>query len=422
MKKIVGIVLAGGRVDELSVLTHSRAKAALSFGGKYHIIDFVLSNLMYADVSHVAILAQYRPRQLMDQIGTGEPWDFVGRRRKLSVRSPYQGLNDHDWYRGTADAIYQNLDFIEGLDADLVLVLSGDHIYRMDYRPLIDFHCKKGAKLTMGLKPVPREGASRFGIAELNGEGRVVSYEEKPANPRTNLASLTIWLFDRAALVRALKKNTEVAVSHQVYDEIIPPMVKEEGVYGYIHEGYWEYARTIADYYQANMELLKTPPSIDLEAWQIRSNMAVGLTGDLPPTRFCSGARMENSLISVGGEIAGAVEGSVLSSNVTVGEGARVFNSIIMRGVRIEAGAQVERAILDTGAVVGAGSLVGRGKADVPNRKHPELLNCGITVIGEGTTLPARTVIGTNCIIHPGLGPSAIPPRVQTGETIKCAS
>ena len=417
-KQIVGVVLAGGRVDELSVLTAQRPKSAVPFWGMYRIIDFVLSNMMHSRIEVVGVLSQYRPYSLQTHLGGGEPWDYVGRTRELKVLSPFQGMSDSDWYKGTADAIYQNLNFLEHYAPEMVLVAAGDHIYSMDYRPMIRAHLAHKADLTIALKRVPRERAHQFGTAVLDGDGRIVSYQEKAPEPVSDLASLTIYVFNTRTLVERVRENAaESTTGFHLYSEVIPRMVREGArVYGHVFDGYWAYARTLDAYYAANLDAIGEDAP-DLDAWQVRTNLRSGTLGDPSPALLRPGSRCVSSLVGGGAAIEGTVERSILSPEVTVERGAVVRDSVVMHGCRIGAGAVVDRAILDKGVVVGAGAAVGHGEA-AANATLAHSLSCGATVIGKGTRVPAGLVIGRNCLVPPGLAADRWPPTVPAGSTV----
>ncbi|MFA6033173.1 MAG: sugar phosphate nucleotidyltransferase [Myxococcota bacterium] len=416
-KQIVGMVLAGGRVDELSVLTAKRPKSALPVWGMYRIIDFALSNMMHAGIDVVGVLSQYRPYSLITHLKGGEPWDFVGRARTLRVLSPFLGAHDSDWYKGTADSLYQNMGFFLRFDPELVLVASGDHIYSMDYRPMIRQHLATGAELTIALKKVPLERAHQYGTAALDPSGQVLDYREKSMQPAGDLASLTIYVFNTRTLVDRLLENAAEGMSHQLYSEIIPRMVKEGSkVFGHVFDGYWQYARTIDSYYDANMDVVgRDPPDVD--RWQVRTNSEPDGMGDLPPVLFGAGAVSQSSYVCPSAKVFGVVERSVLSPEVTVERGAVVRDSVIMHGCRVCDGAVVDRVIMDKYVTVGAGAVVGCGEK-VPNLVYPTTLSSGVTVVGRAVSLPPGISVGRGCIIHPDLNESNFAGTVVSGTTV----
>ena len=402
MKKIVGMVLAGGRVDELSVLTAKRPKSALPMWGMYRIIDFVLSNMMHAGIEVVGVLSQYRPYSLNTHLANGEPWDYVGRSRALRILSPFKGATDSDWYRGTADAIYQNLNFIERYSPETVLVASGDHVYGMDYRPMLKQHLATQADLTIAFKRVPREQAHLYGTAVLDESGRVTAYQEKAMDPEGDLASLTVYVFNTGCLAERLRQNAREGKTFQIYSEIIPRMVDEKArVFGWVFDGYWQYARTLDTYYTTNMDILGEDRP-DLPAWRVRTNLNPGTMGDLAPAIFRSTARVRSSLVCSDAMVEGSVGHSILSPGVVVERGAVVRDSVIMHRTRIQEGAVVDRAILDKDVRVGKGACVGWGEV-VPNRLQPHTLSTGVTVVGKGSSIPPALRIGRSCVVHPDM-------------------
>lgn len=397
--RIVAMVLAGGRVGELSVLTLARPKAAMPFAGHYRIIDFPLSNLMHAGINHVGILSQYRPSSLIDHVRVGESWDFVGLERGAKILPPFRGAEASDWYRGNADAVYRNLNYIHDLGAELAIILSGDHIYRMDFRDMIRFHLERGADLTIAFKRMGQHVSQRFGYGRLDGDGRLVSYEEKPAHPRTDLASLTIYVARVGPLIQALDRCVRLE-SYEFGRHVIPEMMTTHRVFGYEFTGYWAYARTIDAYFEATQDLIRG--ELDLDAWQIRTNLIDGGVAGSPPPRFHAGAEVRDSLVSPGCEIEGSVIGSVLSPGVRVGPGASVRDSILFHRSTIAAGARLERVIMDKEVSVGSGAQIGGriGEGGAPLQDSPTAL--GITVIGKGTVVSANSRIAPGEVLPPG--------------------
>ncbi len=424
MKNVLAMVLAGGRVDELSVLTLHRPKSAVPFGGMYRVIDFPLSNLMHSGVENVGILSQYKSYSLINHIGIGSWWDFVGRRRGATMLPPSTGHKASDWYKGTADAVYQNLEFVQSRHPETVMVLSGDHIYKMDYRPMLSYHREKGADLTAAFIPIPKEQCSRFGVAQIDDEdgafgGRVLDYKEKPAKDGYPWASLTIFMFRPAVMYEVLEKNARGSSSHEFGRDIIPMMLGKYKVYGFKFNGYWGYARTIDEFWQTNMDLLGGQPKIDLEGWQVRTNLDHDRLRDRPPARIGRHAVIEDALIHNGCEIEGEVHRSILFPGVRIEKGALVQDSILFFDTVVEAGAVVEKVIADVEVKIAAGSRIGEGDAAVPNRDHPSLLNSGITLIGRSVHLPPKVKLGRNCIVYPNLGERNFKQTVyESGMTI----
>jgi glucose-1-phosphate adenylyltransferase len=425
MRKTVAMIFAGGRVEELSVLTFHRPKAAIVFGGSYRMIDFALTNLANCEaIETVGILSQYKPSSLIDHVGIGLPWDFVGTHRAVRFLPPYTGPENAHWYRGTADALYQNLDFLELHRPDDVLIVSGDHAYTMDYMPLLRYHVERGAELTMAFTPVDLN-PSRFGIAELDAEGRVMAYAEKPEKPRSNLASMTVHAFRCKVLMDELRRAADGAQGKQgfyMYDELIPRIVARRKAYGWTHYGAWEYARTIDSYFQVHQDMLGDCPKLDLPSWNVRTNTMSPRAAPPTPARHSPTANVSDSIISNGCFIEGTVEHSVLSPHVRVGKGAIVRNSILWDGTVVEEGAIVDRVIADKRTVIEKGARVGWGEAAASDELSHSL-TCGATVLGADVRIPAGAQVGRHCILFPSVGPDQLSAGpVPSGKTVRVPS
>jgi len=394
------LLLAGGVGTRLNILVKTRAKPAVPFAGLYRIIDFSLSNVMNSGMKHVGVLTQYKPMSLMRHLATGAPWDFTGRSRGVKILPPSTGFRDSDWYKGTADAIRQNLNFVRAHPSREVLILSGDHIYQMDLDAMIGFHRQKNADITIGMMIVPESQIHQFGTGITNHEGRIVEWEEKPKVPRTNLASMGIYVFNYEYMMKLLVEDKEL-VDFGMH--LIPKAIARDNVFAYPFTGYWRDVGTIQAYWEANMDLLKDDPEISPEAWGIRPNLeSEQLLADRIPARIAAGSKVSRAMISAGCVIEGEVVNSVLSPGVKVGPGCRIRDSIILHDCIIEAGATVDLAIMDKRVRIGKGAVVGRGeKKDIPNSKYPEHLYTGITLVGKEADIPAGTIIGRNCIINP---------------------
>jgi glucose-1-phosphate adenylyltransferase len=392
------VILAGGEGTRLSVLTAKRAKPAVPFAGKYRIIDFTLSNCVNSGIFDVLILTQYRPHSLMDHIGRGQPWDldrsFTG---GVHMLQPYKGRQDTDWYAGTADAVWQNLNFVTRRDPDNVLILSGDHIYTMDYDALANYHSDKGADITICTIRVPIEEANRFGILDVDTKGRVRDFVEKPANPPSNLASMGIYMFKTSTLKKLLEEDaTRSSSSHDFGKDIIPRMVAEGyGVYAYNYDGYWVDVGTIDAFWEAHMDLLAKPPSLNLNdrSWIIHTR-----SEEQPPVMMHDGASVKSSLVADGTVICegAVVERSVLSPGVYVGPNAVIRESIILTDCYIEADATVERAVIDKQAVIGHKVQLGKIKDNKDK---------GIVVVGKGAHVPAGFTVGRGATVGPDMRP-----------------
>jgi len=398
MRRVVALLLAGGVGSRLNILVQYRAKPAVPFGGIYRIIDFTLSNIANSGLARVAVLTQYKPLSLMDHIGDGSAWDLAGRTRGVRILPPKTGQKDWDWYKGTADAVRQNLGFVMSGAYKEVLVLSGDHIYCMDYAPLVDFHRDRHAHVTIGMIPVPWEETRHFGTATLDSQRRIVDWEEKSLQSRSNLASMGIYVFDRDYLVNTLEESKDEDFGKQ----IIPRALTEGNVYGYPFEGYWRDVGTVQAYWDANMDLLRPASGLKPEDCAIRTNpVADGLPYDRPPVKIAGKANVINTAISPGCVISGAAENSVLSPGVVIEAGATVKDSIVMHDAIIRKGAYVERSILDKESVVAEEAIVGKGDRKTVNRRFPDHLFSGLTLIGKRALIPPHCVIGTNCVIFP---------------------
>lgn len=395
----LAMILAGGRVDELGVLTYYRPKSAVPFGGFARVIDFALSNLLHSGIELIAILSQHRSYSLINHIGTGMAWDMIGRHRGISILPPFTDYENPHWYRGTADAVFQNLDFVRFQNPSEILILSGDHVYQMDYRKMIEFHTENGADLTAAFIEVDPDDAHRFGIAEIDMEdkrgGRLLSYSEKPKNPRSNLASLTILCFKPQVLYDMLAENQDQE-SYEFGRDIIPEMMKRNyKIYGYIHEGYWGYTRTVDEYWKTSMDLLGTNPRINLEKWGLRTNLDHRGIGDCQPLLVGGNAVLDNSMVYNGCRIDGTVRNSILFPGVEVEKGAVVSDSVLFFNTKVRSGANLNHMISDVNTTYGSGCSVGGDKKEGPGES--------ITVVGWNNIIPEGMEIGRGCTIYPQL-------------------
>jgi glucose-1-phosphate adenylyltransferase len=388
------MVLAGGRVDELGVLTHLRPKSTVPFGGLYRFIDFPLSNLMNSGIEKVGILSQYRSSSLVEHIGNGASWDMVGRDRGITILPPFQGMHESDWYKGTADAVYQNLDFISSYRPDMVLVLSGDHVYHMDYRPMIRFHREMNADVTAAFVQVPLGGASRFGLAVMADEheygGRITEYVEKPEQPMSNWASMTAYLFDFDTLVTLLEANSRQE-SHEFGKDILPGLHRTHRFYGYRFNGFWAYCRTIEEYWQTSMNLLGENPAVDIGSWQLRTNLVHEDIRDRGPAMISPyGGVVEDVVAYNGVRIEGSVKRSILFPGVYVAPGAEVEDSILFFDTQVGTGARLQHTITDIGVTIGRDCAIGGKGRD-------------ITVIGMHAEIPRDITVMAGCSVNPGM-------------------
>jgi len=397
VKRTMAMILAGGEGERLSILSSVRAKPAVPFGGKYRIIDFTLSNCVNSDINDVVVLTQYNPRSLNDHIGLGRPWDLDRARGGVKLLQPYIARGRvAEWYRGTADAVLRNRSILERSNAETILILAGDHIYKMDYQPFIAAHRRKRADVTIAVRRVPLAEASRMGILALDENDRIVEWQEKPKQPKSDLASMGVYVFSRRALLKWLDEDRIDFGGH-----VVPAMLDGGArVYGYRFAGYWQDVGTIQSFWEANMALLVDDPELDLNDldWVIHTKSEERAPAKVGPT-----AQVHRSLISHGCVIDGTVVNSVLSPGVRVGMGAVVRDSIVMFDSVIGSRAVIDRAILDKEVLVGAGAIVGEGPDDTPNKAEPGRLNTGITVVGKQATIPRGARIGRNVRIGEGV-------------------
>ena len=415
---VLTVILAGGQGGRLSILGEKRAKPAVPFAGKYRIIDFALSNAVNSDLYRIAVLTQYRPHSLMEHLGIGEPWDLNRRRPNgLQIWQPYRGRHDQDWYRGTADALYQNRNFIAQDGSDLLLVLSGDHIYTQDYRDLLRFHQDKGADLTVAVMHVRPDEVHRFGIMSVDAEQRITQFAEKPQQSESTLASMGIYVFNTAFLLRRLEEDAHDPTSvHDFGKNIIPRMVERDKTFAYPFGGYWVDVGTISAYWETNLALLEENPALDLydPNWVIHTR-----SEERPPVKCTPPGEITNSLASNGCVINGAVINSVLSPGVCVERGAVVRDSVIMNDTTIKAGARVNRCVLDKEIEIGPQAQLGMGDDNTPNQLEPANLNTGITIVGKRARIPAGAVVGCNCRIDSSVTPDDFEHlEIRSGETV----
>ena len=394
-KEMIAMLLAGGQGSRLGVLTAKVAKPAVAFGGKYRIIDFPLSNCINSGIDTVGVLTQYQPLRLNTHIGIGIPWDLDRNVGGVTVLPPYEQTGKTEWYTGTANAIYQNLAYMESYNPDYVLILSGDHIYKMDYEVMLEYHKSHNADVSIAVMPVPQEEASRFGIVVTDEKGHITEFQEKPDDPKSNLASMGIYIFNWNCLKEALMTLSEQP-NCDFGKHVIPYCFsKGENLVAYEYNGYWKDVGTLGSYWEANMELIDIIPEFNLyeEFWKIYTK------NDIIPPQYISGeARISRSLIGDGTEIEGEVVNSVIGCGVRVGKGAVVRDSIVMQGSVIGDGAVLERAIVAENVSVGARAVLGVGE-NVPNRIKPNVYSFGLAVVGENTVIPAGVRIGKNTAV-----------------------
>ena len=394
-KEMIAMLLAGGQGSRLGVLTSKVAKPAVSFGGKYRIIDFPLSNCINSGVDTVGVLTQYQPLRLNTHIGIGIPWDLDRNIGGVSVLPPYEKVANSEWYTGTANAIYQNIDYMESFNPEYILILSGDHIYKMDYEVMLDFHKEKGAECTIAVMPVPIEEASRFGIMITDENRRITEFEEKPEHPRSNLASMGIYIFNWKTLKEALLANAEQPGLD--FGKHIIPYCHGKGapLYAFEFNGYWKDVGTLNSYWQANMELIDIVPEFNLyeEYWKIYTKSEI-----LPPQYIADNSVVERSIIGEGSEIYGKVYNSVIGCGVTIGKDTVVRDSIIMNSTVIGDDCELNKAIIAENVKVGNQVKLGIGE-EVPNETDPHIYNNSIVTIGEKSIIPDGITIGKNTCV-----------------------
>ena len=404
-KEMIAMLLAGGQGSRLGVLTSGIAKPAVPYGGKYRIIDFALSNCINSGVDTVGVLTQYQPLRLNTHIGIGIPWDLDRNVGGVSILPPYEKSTNTEWYTGTANAIFQNLRYMEFYNPDYVLILGGDHIYKMDYEVLLDYHKAHNADVTLAAIPVPIEEASRFGIVITDDEGRITEFEEKPEHPRSNLASMGIYIFSWPVLREAL--ITLKDQSGCDFGKHVIPYCHEQGkrIFAYEFNGYWKDVGTLMSYWESNMELIDIVPEFNLyeEFWKIFTK-----TDIIPPQYIAPGAVVETAIISEGAEVYGKVYRSIIGPGVVIGEGTVVHDSIIMRNAQIGRDCEVYKSIIAEEVKVGDHVKLGVGD-EAQNEWKPQIYNGGLVTIGESSVIPDHVSVGKNTAISGETVPSDYP-------------
>ena len=414
-KEMIAMLLAGGQGSRLGVLTAKVAKPAVAFGGKYRIIDFPLSNCINSGVDTVGVLTQYQPLRLNTHIGIGIPWDLDRNIGGVTVLPPYEKSTDTEWYTGTANAIYQNIDYMESYNPDYVLILSGDHIYKMDYEVMLDFHKKSGAEVTIAAMPVPLEEAKRFGIVITDENRKITDFEEKPENPRSNLASMGIYIFNWKTLKEALiAKANEPNLDFGKH--VIPYChSKNAPMYAYEYNGYWKDVGTLNSYWEANMELIDIVPVFNLyeEYWRIYTK-----SDTLPPQYIADNTVIEKCLIGEGTVVCGEVYNSIIGCGVTIEEGTVVRDSIIMNDTYIGAGCEINKAIIAENVNIGNNVKLDIGD-EVDNETDPHIYNHGLVTVGEKSFIPDGVTVGKNSVIAGNIKPEDLDNmNLASGKTL----
>lgn len=387
----LALILAGGRGSRLDILSEFRVKPAVPFAGKYRIVDFTLSNCTNSGIFNIGILTQYLPLSLNEHISTGKPWDLDRRDASVVLLQPHK-----QWYAGTADAVLQNKGYIQRLNPKYTLILSGDHIYKMDYRKMIEVHKETNADLTIAVQPVPWEDAHRFGILSTDESGQITKFSEKPKNPESNLASMGIYVFETDVLLHAIETVKEENLDFGKH--IIPYLLKDKKLQSYVFEDYWRDVGTYDSYLEANLELTNTIDKIQLDMYD-RNWKFYTRSEEMPSVKVGSKAHISQALISNGTIVAGEVQKSVLSPGVIIHPGAIVRNSVILNDTEILPGTVIENAIIDKDCVIGPNVIIGHGSDYTKNIERPELLESGINVIGKKVIIKEGTIIERNCRI-----------------------
>jgi glucose-1-phosphate adenylyltransferase len=416
MQKTLALILAGGRVDELGVLTKSRPKSIMPFGGLYRIIDFPLSNLMNSGIDTVGVLSQYRSDSLIKHLENPAVWDMMGSGRWIRILPPMQGNRRSDWYKGTADAVYQNMDFVQQENPDYVLVISGDHVYHMDYNQLLEYHQRCKAEITMGFVQSALSDMHRFGQAVMDDSepegGQVVQYVEKPQQKISDWVSMTIYLFNYKTLVAVMDSIANKPEIEHLGRDVFPDLVKQAKVFGYKHQGIWEYTRTLDEYYQANIKCLQNDHAIDFERWGIYTNLQNNLVCERSPSIIGPKADISGSMIHSGCIIEGKAENSILYPGVRIGRDSTVSNSICFHDTVIESNCWVDKIITDESVVIGSNTVIGDRYASSDGSAE-------LTVIGQAASIPAGLNIGRGVTIYPHVDGTKLSRNVSDGEVVR---
>ena len=414
-KEMIAMLLASGQGSRLGILTAAAAKPAVAFGGKYRIIDFPLSNCINSGIDTVGVLTQYQPLRLNAHIGIGIPWDLDRNIGGVTILPPYETAGRSEWYTGSANAVYQNLVYMESFHPDYVLILPGDHVYKMDYEVMLEYHKKQKADISIAVMPVALEEAGRFEIVVADEQRIIRELHEKPSNPHGNLASMGIYIFNWETLKGALETLSQQP-GCDFGKHVIPYCLREGSrLAAYEFNGYWKDVETLGAYWQANMELIDIIPEFNLyeEFWRIYTRNEM-----IPPQYISSDARIYRSLIGDGCEICGEINNSIIGGGVRIEPGAVVNHSIIMQGTVIRRGARIEKAIIAENAVIGENVRIGFGE-EVPNRKHPDIYSWGLAVIGENTEVPPGVCIGKNTAVTGRTEPADYPGgALKSGEIL----
>jgi glucose-1-phosphate adenylyltransferase len=415
-KEMIAMLLAGGQGSRMGVLTATKAKPAVPFGGKYRLIDFPMSNCINSGVDTVGVMTQYLPLQLNQHIGIGIPWDLDRQSGGVTVLTPHVKSDEGEWYTGSANAVYQNIGYINDYNPEYVLVLSGDHIYKMDYYQMLAYHKANGCDVTIAAMEVPWEEVSRYGVMNTREDNGIYEFEEKPPQPKNNLINMGVYIFNWPILREALIKDNKVHPDSDFGKHVLPMLLNEGArMYAYRFNDYWRDVGTVDSYWHANMDLVKTLPDFNLydDFWKIYTE-----SDHQPPMYTGPHSDVRTSLLSEGCEVFGRVYNSILGPGVLVEEGASVTDSIVLEGCVIGRNTRVERCILDDHCIIGEDVVIGEGE-NIPNREKPSLYDTGITVLGDYTVVPPHVSIGKNCVVYGNTEVNMYPDnRLESGSTL----
>ncbi len=412
--KTLALILAGGRGSRLDILSEHRAKPSVPFAGKYRLIDFALSNCVNSGIFNVGVLTQYLPLSLNDHIGIGKPWDLDRKYGGITILQPYTG-KEGGWYKGTAHAVYQNLSYLRSQDPEYVLILSGDHLYKMNYDKMVEEHIDRNADLTIAAQRVPKKDASRFGILNTDKTGKIIDFLEKPDNPPDNLASMGIYVFTTDVLIKALEKYCSADKSDFGH-HVLPPMIDKNDVYAYEYEGYWRDVGTLDSFWETNLSLTDAMPELNLyeEGWRIHTKSV-----ENPPVKFGPNSKTSNSLLSNGAIINGTVENSVISPGVYIEENVVVRDSVIFNNTVVRKNSVIDKAIIDKEVEIGENCHIGFGDDLTSNQEKPELLFNGLNIIAKRAIIPNNVQIGRNCRVMSYARPKDFDDKnIESGSTI----
>lgn len=412
--KTLALILAGGRGSRLDILSEHRAKPSVPFAGKYRLIDFVLSNCVNSGIFNVGVLTQYLPLSLNDHIGIGKPWDLDRKYGGITILQPYTG-KEGGWYKGTAHAIYQNMSYLRGISAEYILILSGDHLYKMNYDKMVEDHIDRNADLTIAAQRVPIEDASRFGILDTDKTGRITNFLEKPDDPPSNLASMGIYVFTKDVLIRGLERYCSVEKSDFGH-HVIPPMIENNEVYLYEYEGYWRDVGTLKSYWETNLSLTKPLPELNMydDDWKIHTKSV-----EKPPVKLGPNSSVKNSLLSNGAIINGTVVNSVISPGVYIEDNVVVKDSVIFNDAVIKKNTTIDQCLIDKEVKIGKDCQIGVGDDLTPNKEKPDLLFNGLNIIAKRAVIPDNIQVERNCRIMSYTRPKDFEDKkIKSGSTV----